>query len=97
MTHKRVGPLGGEVAVHEIRRPRRVGISDRREHLAPPAGDPFDLHGPHQTGDLVPADVVTGAARCLPQLVGAVDLRLATHNTIKACISTASRTARADG
>ena len=60
MTHKRVGPIRGEVAVHQIRRPHRVGVLTGGEHLLATPGDALDAQLTHQPGDLVPADVVAG-------------------------------------
>ncbi|CCI51474.1 hypothetical protein BN13_1060002 [Nostocoides jenkinsii Ben 74] len=71
---QRVGPVGLEVPVDQVRRSGGTGILLGREHLLPKPGHALDSQPPHQPGDLVPADVVARALGGLPQLVGPVDL-----------------------
>ena len=61
-----------------------------------PACTPLDVGLAHEAGDLVPADVVAGPARRLPQLVGPVDRVVGLQIATRTGIITASRTARAE-
>ena len=72
MTHSWFGCRRGEVPSHQVRVARRARV---RPGGADPlsAPDTLDPSGAHQPGDLVPADVVPGAAGGLPQLAGTVD------------------------
>lgn len=71
---QRVGPIGCEVAVHQVRRPRGVGIGNGGEHLLASSADPANVQLTHQPCGLVATDVMAGTPGCLPQFVRAVDL-----------------------
>ena len=77
--------------------PRRggVGFGGAYPFAAPHSGDPG---GPHQSGDLIPAEVVTSPAGGFPQLAGTVDPVVVFPELPKyRAIIWASRWARADG
>ncbi len=67
-----VGGSLGEVALDQIGMPisARVGLGGADPFAA---ARPFDAGGPHQQGDLIAADVVTGPAGGFPQLAYPVD------------------------
>ena len=73
MTHSWFGRAGGEVPLHEIRRPRCA--TGRAGWCATPlaAAHALDAGLAHQPGDLITADLMAGTPRCFPELVGSVD------------------------
>jgi len=63
---------GGEVAVHEVRGPNGGGVGPGGEAFLRSAGSAYALVA-HETGHLVPADVMAGSPGGLGQLAPAVD------------------------
>ena len=69
---QRIGPWGGEVALHEVGRPEVRGVGLGGEPILGPGGA-SDPGLAHEAGHLVPADVVAGPPRRLGQLAASVD------------------------
>jgi hypothetical protein len=62
----------GEVAVHQVRVPRRGWVSFGGPHpFAAP--DPLNACGPHQPGHLIATDVMTIATSRFPEFAGPID------------------------
>src|SRR4051794_22724452 len=94
---QRVRPVGRELPVHQVRRPRGIRVGPGGKNFLAQPGHPFDAQLAHEPGDLVAADVVAAASGGLPELVGSVDLPVRIHNVSRTCLISTSRMARADG
>ena len=82
---QRAGPVRGEVALHQVR--ARVASGSEmvlNTFFATPRDAP-GCPAAHQTGDLVPADLMASTAAA-SHSQSAVDLAVVTHNTISTCI-----------